>query len=171
MEEFIKRALVDEQEMTALLQELEPFVYRVSYHLTRHQQDAEDIAQDVLYKICTKLSSYRGDSSLQTWVYSLVMNTYKDFLRKKKSRQFEALPEHAATRSFEDDSNSRILLERLLQDLPEIDRHILILRFQNDLSVREVAEIMNMSEANVKTRVFRLKDRLRSLFLKGGEVL
>ncbi|GAX89203.1 RNA polymerase sigma factor [Effusibacillus lacus] len=171
MEEFIKRALVDEEAMTTLLQELEPFVFRVSYHLTRHQQDAEDIAQDVLYKICTKLSSYRGDSSLQTWVYSLVMNTYKDFLRKKKFTQFEELPEHAATRSFEDSSNSRILLERLLQDLPEIDRHILILRFQNDLSVREVADIMNISEANVKTRVFRLKDRLRALFLQGGEAL
>jgi RNA polymerase sigma-70 factor (ECF subfamily) len=171
MEEFIKRALVDEQEMTQLLQELEPFVYRVSYHLTRHQQDAEDITQEVLYKICTKLSSYRGDSSLQTWVYSLVMNTYKDHLRKKKNRQFEALPEHAATRSFEDSTNNRIQLERLLQDLPEIDRHILILRFQNDLPVREVAEIMKISESNVKTRVFRLKDRLRSLYLKGGEVL
>ncbi|MFC4766848.1 RNA polymerase sigma factor [Effusibacillus consociatus] len=171
MEEFIKRALVDEEEMATLLGELEPFVYRVSFHLTRHQQDAEDIAQDVLYKICTKLSSYRGDSSLQTWVYSLVMNTYKDYLRKMKSRQAESLPEHAASRSFEDTSNSRILLEKLLQDLPELDRHILILRFQNDLSVREVAEIMNISESNVKTRVFRLKDRLRSLFLKGGEVL
>ena len=76
-----------------------------------------------------------------------------------------------AGRRFEEAADARIVLNDLLQDLPEIDRHILILRFQNDLTVREVAEIMNLSEANVKTRVFRLKDRLRGLFLKGGEVL
>ncbi|BCJ87210.1 RNA polymerase sigma factor [Effusibacillus dendaii] len=171
MEEFIRQALIDEEAMTSLLKELEPFVYRLSYHLTRHQHDAEDLAQEVLYKICTKLSLYRGDSSLQTWVYSLVLNTYKDTLRKRKVRQFEELTETAATQSFENASNSKILLESLLEDLPEIDRHILILRFQNDLSVREVADIMNISEANVKTRVFRLKDRLRNLFRQGGEVL
>lgn len=171
VEDIIKQALVDEQEMTELLKDLEPFVYRAAFHLTRHQQDAEDIAQDVLYKICTKLNMFRGDSSLQTWVYSLVMNTYRDWLRKKKIRQTEELSEHTATRTFEDQADARILLEKMLADLPEIDRNILILRFQNDLSVREVAEVMNLSESNVKTKVFRLKDRLRSLFLKGGEVL
>jgi RNA polymerase sigma-70 factor (ECF subfamily) len=170
LEEYLKRALVDEEAMTTVLRELEPFVYRVSYHLTQHQQDAEDLAQDVLYKICTKLQLFRGESSLQTWVYSMVMNTYKDHLRKKKTRHYDPLPEQAATRSFEEASNTRILLERMLRDLPEIDRQILILRFQNDLSVREVAEIMRISEANVKTRVFRLRDRFRGLFPQGGEV-
>ncbi|MGB8956968.1 MAG: sigma-70 family RNA polymerase sigma factor [Tumebacillaceae bacterium] len=173
MDEIIKRALIDESAMSQLLEELEPFVFRLSYHLTRHQQDAEDIAQDVLYKICTKLNMFRGDSSLQTWVYSLVINTHRDFLRKKKLRTHDELPEtlSAGGGSFEDEADTRIILNRLLQDLPEVDRHILVLRFQNDLTVREVAEIMNISESNVKTRVFRLKDRLRGLFYKGGEVL
>lgn len=171
MDELIKRALTDEETMILLLRELEPFVYRVSYHLTRHQQDAEDIAQETMYKICTKLQLYRGDSSLQTWVYSLVMNTYKDFLRKKKNRQFEPLSEFAASSSFENTSDTKIMFDKLLEDLPEIDRQIVILRFQNDLSVREVAEIMNISESNVKTRVFRLKDRLRMVVLQGGEAL
>jgi RNA polymerase sigma-70 factor, ECF subfamily len=168
---MIKRALVDEQAMSDLLGELEPFVYRVAYHLTHHQQDAEDIAQDVLYKVCTKLAMFRGNSSLQTWVYSLVMNAHRDYLRKKKVRQSEPLDENTAIGSFESAADARMILKRVLEELPETDRNILVLRFQNDLSVREVAEIMNMSEANVKTKVFRMKDRLRNLFLKGGEVL
>ncbi|MCX7571195.1 sigma-70 family RNA polymerase sigma factor [Tumebacillus sp. DT12] len=171
MDDIVKRALVDEQAMHSLLSELEPFVYRVAYHLTHHQQDAEDIAQDVLYKVCTKLSMYRGDSALQTWVYSLVMNTYRDFLRKKKVRLTEPLDEGMSSGGFEEAADARMIWQAVLQELPEADRNILILRFQNDLSVREVAEILNMTEANVKTKVFRLKDRLRSLFFKGGEVL
>jgi RNA polymerase sigma-70 factor (ECF subfamily) len=99
------------------------------------------------------------------------MNTYKDSLRKKKNQQHETLPEHAATRSFEEASNTRMLLEKMLQDLPEIDRQIMVLRFQNDLSVREVAEIMSLSESNVKTRVFRLRERLRAAFPQGGEAV
>jgi RNA polymerase sigma-70 factor (ECF subfamily) len=171
MDDIVKRALVDEQAMTSLLTELEPFVYRVAYHLTNHQQDAEDIAQDVLYKVCTKLSQYRGDSSLQTWVYALVLNTYRDELRKKKVRQTEPFDERMATKGFEEAADVRLVWQAMLKELPEADRNILILRFQNDLSVREVAKILNMTEANVKTKVFRLKDRLRNLLLKGGEVL
>ncbi|ASS74312.1 hypothetical protein CIG75_04460 [Tumebacillus algifaecis] len=171
MDEIVKRALYDADAMSDLLDELEPFVFKVSFSLTRHQQDAEDLAQDVLYKICTKLSKFRGDSSLQTWVYSLLMNAYKDSLRKKKIRMTEPLPEHTPVSSFEAAADARMMLEEALRGLPETDRNILILRFQNDLSVREVAEIMNLSESNVKTRVFRIKDRLRGLFLQGGEVL
>ncbi|TCP58268.1 RNA polymerase sigma-70 factor (ECF subfamily) [Tumebacillus sp. BK434] len=171
MDEIVKRALYDADAMSDLLDELEPFVFKVSFSLTRHQQDAEDLAQDVLYKICTKLSKFRGDSSLQTWVYSLIMNAYRDALRKKKIRQTEPLPDQTPVSSFEKAADARLMLEAALKGLPETDRNILILRFQNDLSVREVAEIMNLSESNVKTRVFRIKDRLRSLFLQGGEVL
>ncbi|MFD2169680.1 RNA polymerase sigma factor [Tumebacillus lipolyticus] len=171
MDEIVKRALHDANAMSDLLDELEPFVFKVSYSFTRHQQDAEDLAQDVLYKICTKLSKFRGDSSLQTWVYTLIMNSYKDSLRKKKNRKTEPLPDDTPISSFEAAADARLMFEEALKGLPETDRDILVLRFQNDLSVREVAAIMNLSESNVKTRVFRIKDRLRSLFFQGGEVL
>lgn len=171
MEDLVRQALVDEAEMSRLLGDLEPFVFRLSYHLTRHQHDAEDLAQEVLTKICTRLASFRGESSLQTWVYTMVVNTHRDQLRRKKIRHVEELSNDLPTESFEDAADARLLWSKLIQELPEIDRHILVLRFQNDLSVREVAKIMNLTESNVKTRCFRLRDRLRSLFFQGGEVL
>jgi RNA polymerase sigma-70 factor (ECF subfamily) len=171
VEEIVRRAMVDERELSRLLADLEPFVFRLSYHLTRHQHDAEDLAQEVLAKICTRLASFRGDSTLQTWVYTMVVNTHRDQLRKKKLRQAEELTRDVPAKSFEEESDARLLWQKLLQDLPEVDRHILVLRFQNDLSVREVAEIMNLSESNVKTRCFRMRDRLRGVFVQGGGLL
>lgn len=157
--------------MRRLLEQIEPVVYRLSYHLTYHQQDAEDITQDVLYKVCTKLSTYHKQSSFQTWVYTLVMNTFKDFCRKRRRLYACPLQENEATLSFEAAADARITVSQLLSGLPEIDRQILILRFQIGLSVKEVAEVMKISEASVKTKVFRLRQRLQVLFPIGGEAL
>jgi RNA polymerase sigma-70 factor, ECF subfamily len=171
LDEGIKRALYDKEAMSQLLDELEPVVFRIAYHLTRHQQDAEDLAQEVLYKICTKLSLYRGESSFHSWVYVMALNSYRDMYRKRKNDQRDTMPLDACDPSFEHDADWRIVLDQLLKELPEIDRNIVILRFQNDLSVRQVAEIMKITEANVKTRVFRLKDKLKRMLLPGGEAL
>lgn len=171
MEDYLELALTDANTMTRLLEEIQPLVYRLSYHLTQHQQDAEDIAQEVLYKVCTKLSMYRKQSSFQTWLYALVVNTFKDFYRKRKRKPVVPLQVHDATTSFESDADLRIAMGQLLNELPEVEKQILILRFQTGLSVKEVAEIVRLSEANVKTKVFRLKRRMQVLFQKGGEVL
>ncbi|MBL0389196.1 sigma-70 family RNA polymerase sigma factor [Tumebacillus sp. ITR2] len=167
----LQRALLEEEAMDQLLNELEPFVYRVAFHLTRHQQDAEDLTQEVLYRICKRLSTYRSDCTFQSWVYTMTLNLHRDFLRKKKSRPTEELPDRFSSVSFEGEVDTRILIHRMLEQLPQIDQHIVLLRFQNDLTVREVAQIMDISESNVKTRIFRLRNRLKSYFDKGGEPL
>jgi RNA polymerase sigma-70 factor (ECF subfamily) len=172
LEDGIKRALYDKEAMSQLLDDLEPVVFRIAYHLTRHQQDAEDLAQEVLYKICTKLAQYRGDCSFHSWVYVMALNAYRDMYRKRKhDAQRDQMPLDLADPSFENDADWRIVLDQLLQELSETDRNIVILRFQNDLPVRQVAEIMKITEANVKTRVFRLKDKLKRMLLPGGEAL
>jgi RNA polymerase sigma-70 factor, ECF subfamily len=166
MEEIIKRALVDEAAMTQLLEDLEPFVYRVAYHFSRNQADAEHIAERVLYGICTKLSTFRGGMTLQNWVYSLVRSAHQE--QAAKSDQIQPAP---AGRAAPSDTSPGRKLEQLLQDLSEIDRHILVLRFQNGLPVREVAEIVNLPESQVQHRVIGLRDRLRGMQGRGGAVL
>ncbi|MBL0386678.1 sigma-70 family RNA polymerase sigma factor [Tumebacillus sp. ITR2] len=173
MEHQIQRALQSAEAMTEFLRELEPFVYRVSYHLTGHRQDAEDLAQDSLLKVCRNLHSYRGDCAFQSWVYRICLNTQRDAVRKKKNVSLVEIQESSSTsEGFEGTLSLKLSVQKLLKDLPELDRQIFILRFEQDLSVKEVAQMLEMKEATVKTRLFRLRDRLREqLSPTGGEAL
>lgn len=162
MEHQIKRALQDAEGMADFLRELEPFVYRVCYHLTGHQQDAEDLAQDALLKVCRHLHTYRGDCAIQSWIYRIILNQQRDFIRKKKNVTLVEITETASTtEGFEGSVSMKMVLQELLQELEGVDRQIFILRFQEDLSLKEIAEMLEMKEATVKTRLFRLRDRLR----------
>jgi RNA polymerase sigma-70 factor (ECF subfamily) len=173
VDQHIQRALQSADAMTEFLRELEPFVYRVSFHLTGHREDAEDLAQEALLKVCRHLHSYRGDCALQSWIYRIVMNAQRDSLRKKKNVNFVEITESSSTSDgFEGGLSLKLSVQNLLKDLPEVDRQIFILRFQQDMSVKEVADLLEMKEATVKTRLFRLRDRLREQLLPaGGEVL
>lgn len=162
MEHQIKRALQDAEGMADFLRELEPFVYRVCYHLTGHQQDAEDLAQDALLKVCRHLHTYRGDCAIQSWIYRIILNQQRDFIRKKKNVTLVEITETASTtEGFEGSVSMKMVLQELLQELEGVDRQIFILRFQEDLSLKEIAELLEMKEATVKTRLFRMRDRLR----------
>jgi RNA polymerase sigma-70 factor, ECF subfamily len=173
VEHQIQRALQSADAMTEFLRELEPFVSRVSYHLTGHRQDAEDLAQDTLVKVCRHLHAYRGDCALQSWIYRIVMNTQRDSLRKKKHVELVEITESSSTSDgFEGGVSLKLSVQRMLKDVPEVDRHIYFLRFAQDMSVKEVADLREMKEATVKTRLFRLRDRLRENLLPvGGDVL
>ncbi|KEO83583.1 RNA polymerase sigma factor [Tumebacillus flagellatus] len=173
MEHQIQRALQSAEVMTEFLRDLEPFVYRVSYHLTGHQQDAEDLAQEALLKVCRHLHSYRGDCAFQSWVYRICLNAQRDALRKKKNVTTVEIQESSSTsEGFEGSLSLKLSVQHLLKDLPALDRQIFVLRFEQDLSVKEVAEMLEMKEATVKTRLFRLRDRLREqLRPAGGEAL
>ncbi|MGZ4123048.1 MAG: RNA polymerase sigma factor [Tumebacillaceae bacterium] len=171
MEHQIKRALQDADAMTEFLRELEPFVYRVCYHLTGHQHDAEDLAQDALLKVCRHLHTYRGDCALQSWIYRIILNQQRDAVRKKKGVTLVEITETASTtEGFEGSVSLRMVVQELLQELEGVDRQIFILRFQEDMPLKEIAEVLEMKEATVKTRIFRLRDRLRE-YLKQQDMV
>jgi RNA polymerase sigma-70 factor, ECF subfamily len=170
MEHQIKRALQDADGMADFLRELEPFVYRVCYHLTGHQQDAEDLAQDALIKVCRHLHTYRGDCAIQSWIYRIILNQQRDSIRKKKNITLVEITETASTtEGFEGSVSMKLVVQDLLHELAGVDRQIFILRFQEDLSLKEIAELLEMKEATVKTRMFRLRDRLRE-YLKQNDM-
>jgi RNA polymerase sigma-70 factor (ECF subfamily) len=171
MDAQIKRALQNPDAMTEFLRELEPFVYRVCYHLTGHRQDAEDLAQEAIVKVCRNLHTYRGDSALQSWVYRIILNTQRDLIRRQKHMQTVEISETAtAADALEGQVSIKLMVQGMLDELSGVDRQIFILRFLQDLSLKEVAALLEMKEATVKTRLFRIRDRLKASVwgAKGG---
>ncbi len=118
-----------------LMQRHERLMFGVCLRLLGNRQDAEDIAQDVMLKVFSKLGSFEGRSSFKTWLVRVTRNACMDWLKKKAiSRHYtEALanePQQQTTVEYEE--NRAI---GLLKELSPTDREILTLRFVADLSL------------------------------------
>ena len=134
-------------------------------------QPAEDLLQEIFLAAHRKLDSFRGESSLGTWLYRLATNQCLDYLRSRAARNRQV------TAALEDDprladENSRALadrtvtnmdLERAVARLPEGCRMAFVLHDIEGLEHREVAEKLGIAEGTSKSQVHKARLRLRAL--------
>jgi len=166
-EELVERACDELPYRTRAYEELmqrhDGLMFGICLRLIGNRQDAEDITQDVMLKLFSKLPSFEGRSSFKTWVVRVTRNACKDWLKKKaiSKRYSEALanePREQAQIEYEEDR-----LIGLLRELSPADREILTLRFVADLSLKEVADTTDLSLSAAKMRLYRAIDRLQEL--------
>lgn len=152
-------------------------VIRTAFHLLQNMDDAEDLAQDVCVEIIESIGSFKGTSSLSTWIYRLTVNKSLNFIKKNKRRllvkQFESYfhkgEEHKGTRVAEpsehdktfENKERRQLLEKAINSLPENQKTAFILNKYEDLSYKEITEIMSLSLSSVESLLQRAKQNLQ----------
>jgi len=146
-----------------------PRLFGVAYRLVG-PQEAEDLLQEIFLSAHRKLSQYKGESSLGTWLFRLATNQCLDYLRSKRARL--AL----LTDGFEHDPNAqgsaagaivgvvdRMDLERALALLPPGARAVFVLHDVEGCEHREVAEHLGISDGTSKSQLHKARMRLRSL--------
>ena len=137
-------------------------IYSVCYMFTETKPEADDLFQEVLISLWHGLDSFRGDSSLRSWVYRVSMNTCISYKRKKK---LSSVPLEFSKDSMAPDSpeskQARMLHERIAR-LEPFDRAIVLLWLE-DMSYDEIAAIVGLSPKNVGVRLVRIKEKLKSL--------
>lgn len=133
--------------------------------------DAEDVTQATLSKASAAFSSFRGQASPRTWLFRIAANAARDWLRSH--RQFEALDDddetHEPADSSEDASQERRLVreemskcvDELFARLPERSQTVLALSDCEELSDREIASILDVTEGAAKIRLHRARIRLK----------
>ena len=146
-------------------------VYRLALSILDDPAEAEEAAQDALIAAIDALESYRGDSAFTTWLYAITLNTCRSRLRKRRSRdnlmqvlrlifhiggEMAAHPEEAAIKNEADEA-----VLRAVNSLDQKHRLPVILRYYNDLSTAEIAELLGISEGTVHSRLFTARERLR----------
>ncbi len=140
-------------------------------------EDAEDLTQDVLMKPSRKLAQFRGDSSLDTWVYRVTVNAALDFRRKRArqpvtagdpSQDFLESGTHAKTVSLWRDpqqqalnSEAKGLVEQAIHELPEHYRDVYLLTDIEELPIVDASEILQISVFAAKSRLHRARLILR----------
>ena len=146
--------------------------------MTGSAHDAEDLLQDVFVHAHRKLASFRGESSLGTWLYRLAVNQCLDHLRGKQSRMARATasldedeaPEPAAPAPALPAPIARIDLERAIAQLPAGCRAAFVLHDVEGLDHREVGAALGISEGTSESQVHKARMKLRVLLRGLGAV-
>ncbi len=152
-----------------LMQRYDKHVYRVAYKHTGNIDDALDVTQDVFLKIYCKLNSFSGNSSFKAWLTRIAHNEAMDWLRKNcRMRGQEELNDSNMTRLNAVGDNEleqrqfKQIIEKMLPKLNDNQRIAVSLRFFEDRSLKEIANVIGCSEGNVKNILFRAMDKLRN---------
>ena len=146
-------------------------LYSLLLRMVGAAEDAEDLLQDVFLQAHRKLDSFRGESSLGTWLYRLAVNQCLDYLRGRQSKmtrvtesfEDEAVQEPASPAPVIPAAISRVDLERAIARLPEGCRLAFVLHDVEGFAHHEVAGLLGISEGTSKSQVHKARLRLRTL--------
>ena len=165
-----------------LVRRYEKRVYAVALRSSGSPEDAADIVQEVFLRAWRSIESFRGDSGFSTWLFRITMNMCVDFARHKHAQpqtqsmvdeeeNERPMPDTAPTpeEHLENRELGRELAEAL-EEISEEHRRIVLLRDVSGMSYTEIAEVLEISEGTVKSRLSRARIALRKVLLKRGNL-
>jgi RNA polymerase sigma-70 factor, ECF subfamily len=169
----------DPEFLAGLVERCQHRLVRYLLYLTGRRDYAEDLAQETWIRVLQRGSQYNGRQPFDPWLFAIARNLAIDYLRKKlKAVQTVSLPEDrdamlllpsSAPSPFEAAARSEdaMHLAVRLQTLPPLYREALLLRFQEELSLAEIAQIVGAPVTTVTSRIYRGLRALRSSFEEG----
>ena len=168
----------EESAYEVLIQRFQGPVYNLAWRLLNDPADASDVVQEVFLKIFRNVGSFRGDSTLRTWVYRIAVNESHNrrrwLFRHRRGetgieesyddsdvRERPLMDEGETPFDFTVNREAQILLEEGLEAINPVFRAALVLREMEDLSYEEIAAVLEVSIGTVKSRILRGRDALR----------
>lgn len=159
-------------------------IYRYLYSLTRDVSLSEDLASEVFLEVVKSVVTFRGESDVKTWMFSIARHKWMDYLRKRnRQAESEVLSELvgeqtvtennaalAGGNGVEEQYLNKELLERimsLLSEEPERTRNIMKLRMEG-YSFYEIAKAEHISESSARVIYFRTKEKIKQILEKEG---
>ena len=169
----------DPEAYRVLVERYERRIYHVVYGMVRSPEDAHDLAQDAFIKAFQNLHRFRLESKFYTWLCRIAMNVTIDHLRKQKHRRHSEFDDSRGgvtggqvvrLHSAPDDPSANVAqarMYRIIMDavdtLPDDQRQVLVLRELEDMPYKEIAEILDIPEGTVMSRLYYARRRLQEL--------
>lgn len=154
--------------------------YYTALRIVKNEEDAKDIVQDAYIKAYNNISTLKDNKSFQAWLNRIVANLCKNHLEKKKPNLFSQFSDEENDFDFEeslentdstlvpqealDNSETVRLVRECIDNLPEEQRLCIIMFYYNDMSIKEIAQALDIPESTVKTRLYYGKKKLREEF-------
>jgi RNA polymerase sigma-70 factor (ECF subfamily) len=171
--ELVERCLSGDCEgLRAFVEQFQVWVFALCFRQLGHRQDAEDVAQESLARAVRHLKQWDGVRPLKPWILTIAVNRCRTHLsrRNTRTRTVKAEIDPAAPRVRQGEFDLAEELQLALQQLREEYRTCFLLFHQQDLSLHEVAEIMNCPEGTIKTWLHRARHQLADLLKARGVV-
>ena len=166
----------DPEALRAVVERYQDRIFALIYGIVRDRHEVEDVAQEVFFKVFTRIGAFDGRSRFYTWLYRVAANSAKDHLKKRSRRPSVALDEDAgiesgATGPADSAQNAEVRrrVRRAIHDLPPRYREVLALRELEAMSYNEIAAVLKVSIGTVESRLHRARGRLKSALEKNGE--
>lgn len=164
--EIVQRVLEgDTEAFGTLVQRYSGKVYGLAFGMLHDAERAEDVTQETFLRAYEHLDLFRGASTFATWLYRIAYNRAAETCRRQ--RPFGRLDECCRTVAEEQapaeryDPETIVRMRRALSRLSPDDRALVTLFYEEECTVSEIAQMMNLSQANVKVRLHRIRGRLR----------
>ncbi|HBU77305.1 MAG TPA: RNA polymerase subunit sigma-70 [Muricauda sp.] len=174
-EELVKQIVADNDPMLfgKLYDRYVKMVYNKCYGFAKSADEAEDLTQDVFLQLFIKLRTFKGKSKFSTWLYSFTYNFCVNYVNRNKqlkirdkSVQVES-SEYKLTEEVPDESLFEMKADKLKKCLEIIsaeERSILLLKYQDGASIKELVNLLDIGESAVKMRLKRAKERLLEIY-------
>jgi RNA polymerase sigma-70 factor (ECF subfamily) len=166
----------DPELLDRLIEQYQYRLYRYLFYLAGSQETAEDLFQETWIRVLERGHQYDGQSKFATWLFAIARHLLIDLSRRKSPQSLDALTEVDSGQPFEPEADGPSALDLVasretgariqasLRQLPAIYREVLLLRFQEDLRLEEIAAVLGTPLPTVKSRLYRGLEALRGLF-------
>lgn len=142
--------------------------------ILKSESAAEDATQDIFMKILLNLSKFSGKSKFSTWLYSITYNFCIDTIRRRKKDKSVLVDDMSMEHdTADDDIEDRFLMETnvkrlkvILEEVPAGDKTILLMKYQDEMSIKEIGAILEKSESAVKMKIKRAKQKFKKIHLE-----
>ncbi|MCF8012657.1 MAG: sigma-70 family RNA polymerase sigma factor [Clostridiales bacterium] len=145
---------------------------RAASAITGDQQIAEEVVQDTFLQVCKKIDSFNNESSLQTWIYRITINTAKNYIRGAWFRKVSNVEndeiasfsgphaDNPEDKYIQKEEGSGVILS--LKKLPRKYREVLVLYYLEELSIKEISNILKQPEGSIKSKLSRGRTMLKA---------
>jgi RNA polymerase sigma-70 factor (ECF subfamily) len=167
----------EEAAFRELIEEYGQLVFRTCMGILHDRQDADDVTQEVFIEVFRSVDRFRADARISTWLYRIALNKSLNYLRDNR-RHRDSLVSREATAAGLSAAVSgegpletlqakerKEILERTLSSLPEKQKKAFVLSKYEDLSYKQISEVMKLSVSSVESLIFRAKKNLQKKLL------
>ena len=156
-EKVIKDYIVDNKES----------LYKFAYTYVKNEDDALDIVHDAICKCLSNIDTLKDMDNIKPWIFKITSNCAMDYIRKNK--KYVSMSDDLREDIIKEDTYKDMDLQEALENLPEKYRTIIVLRYFEDMKIKDIAQVLDESENTIKTRLYKGLSKLKIDLIKEDE--
>jgi RNA polymerase sigma factor (sigma-70 family) len=158
-----------QEQFLLLIEQNKGIIYKIANSFRKDGEDKKDLVQEIILQLWRSFPSFDERSKISTWMYRVALNVAIASYRKDKKKDELLTPMHESIFEFadedkaEDNSGHLKLLQQFINELKELDRALMLL-YLEEKTGKEMAEILGLSETNIRTKINRIKESIKHRF-------